>query len=151
VKGKIQRIRIGAAVLNPCEDCHECSMRCTDGITLTRQEFDQIVAYLHTVDFTKARRVLEQEKRVPWFEDIYRECCLFMDVVKQECLIYQARPLICRLFGRVEWLPCPLGRPVGQLHDGLGMINAYACEIRKTFPQWQMETGLYDLHALLKK
>jgi hypothetical protein len=30
------------------------------------------------------------------------------------CLAYRLRPLICRLWGTVDWLPCPWGcRPVG--------------------------------------
>jgi hypothetical protein len=118
---------------------------------MTKQEFEAIIAHLRTLDPDKVRRVLQQEKHVPWFEDIARECCLFLNTVSQECLIYPARPLVCRLFGRVEWLPCPAGKEVSQLRGGLDIIREYARDKRLTFPEWQTESGLFDLNSLLRK
>ena len=151
MEGKVERTRITAVMPNPCDGCHECALRCSSGLQITRSEFEAILAHLKTLDPDRVRRVLEQEKTVPWFEDIFRECCLFLDMVKQECLVYPARPLICRLFGRVEWLPCPAGKEVAQLHDGWGEIKAYSKDVRKTFPEWQMETGKIDLVAEVRK
>ena len=111
---------------------------------MTRQEFEQIVKCLQEQDARQVIRVLEQDKRVPWFEDIDTEQCTFYDVTKRRCIVYPARPLICRLFGRVEWLPCPLGKPLALLKDGLGVIQAYARERRLTFGEWCAEEGLFD-------
>ena len=133
---------------NPYDGCHECGLRCTAGIQMTRQEFAQIVKCLQAQDARQVTRVLEQEKRVPWFEDIETEQCLFYDVTKRRCIAYPARPLICRLFGMVEWLPCPLGKPLPMLKDGLGVIQAYAEERRATFAEWCAEEGLYDFRQI---
>lgn len=138
----------GASRDNPCDGCHECGLRCTAGVQMTRQEFGQIVKCLQEQDATQVTRVLDQEKRVPWFEDIETEQCLFYDVTKRRCIAYPARPLICRLFGRVEWLPCPLGKPLPMLNDGLGIIQAYSEERRATFPEWCAEEGLYDFRQI---
>lgn len=134
---------------NPCDGCHECGMRCTAGVQMTRQEFTRIIAELRRGDPHTVCRVLEQDKQVVWFEDVMREACLFYDVVRGGCIIYPARPLICRLFGRVEWLPCPIGRPLRQLSAGLELIRAYAGERRLTFPQWCTEEGIFDLRRLI--
>ncbi len=133
---------------NPCDGCHECGLRCMAGIQMTQQEFGQIVKCLQSQDAKQIRRVLDQDKRVVWFEDIETEQCLFYDVTKRRCIVYPARPLICRLFGRVEWLPCPVERPVPMLSDGLGVIQAYATEKRATFAEWCAEEGLFDLGQL---
>ncbi len=138
---------------NPCDGCHECGLRCTAGIQMTKREFEQIVACLRAQDRWQTKRVLEQEKLVPWpapsedegCEGVEFEHCLFYDVPKRRCIIYPARPLICRLFGRVEWLPCPIGKPLPLLNDGVGLIQAYSREQRATFADWCTEEGIFDL------
>jgi hypothetical protein len=111
---------------------------------MTQQEFEQIVKCLRTQDARQIARVLDQDKRVPWFEDIDTEQCTFYDVTKRRCIVYPARPLICRLFGRVEWLPCPIEKDLSLLRDGLGVIQAYARERRLTFADWCAAEGLFD-------
>ncbi len=134
---------------NPCDGCHECGLRCTAGVQMTVQEFRHVVEHLRTLDPQHAHRVLEQEKQVQWFEDITREACLFYDVTRQGCLIYAVRPLVCRLFGRVEWLPCPLERPLPPISRGLEIIRLYADERRATFADWCMAHDIYDLRRLI--
>ena len=133
---------------NPCDGCHECGLRCAAGVQMCRTEFERILSHLKTEDPKRVSRVLQQEKRIVWFEDVPSEACLFYDVVHRGCLVYPARPLICRLFGRVEWLPCPLGRPLEMIRSGLEVIQAYAEERRATFPEWCMEAGIFDLGKL---
>jgi hypothetical protein len=116
---------------------------------MTRMEFRRILAQLRQTDPEQARRVLSQDKEVQWFEDISVQACLFYDVRRKGCLIYPARPLICRLFGRVEWLPCPIGRPVPRLHNGLQILQDYASEERLTFDQWLSQERIFDPLALL--
>jgi hypothetical protein len=118
------------------------------GIQITKPEFERIIEYLRELDPRQVARVLDQDKFAVWFEDIETEQCLFYDVTMRRCLIYPARPLICRLFGRVEWLPCPLERPLPLLHDGVGIIQAYAKEKRKTFAEWCDLEGIFDLTKL---
>jgi Fe-S-cluster containining protein len=139
------------AEADPCEGCQECGLRCTAGVQMTRLEFDRIVDYLRQCDGSQVLRVLEQEKRRPWFEDIETEYCIFYDVSRERCFVYPARPFICRLFGHVEWLPCPQGKPVPQIEDGLAVIQAYARQKRKTFAEWCAETGLYDFRQLASR
>ncbi len=131
-----------------CDGCHECGLRCTSGIQMTRTEFERIVAHLHTLEAWQVTRVLEQDKRVVWFEDIETEACLFYDVPKRRCIIYPVRPLICRLFGHVPWLPCPIGECLSQLQDGVGLIQTYAQERRATFAEWCQELGIFSFTQL---
>ena len=116
---------------------------------MTRWEFDRVVENLRSQDRQQVIRVLEQEKRTVWFEDIETEMCLFYDVSKRRCIVYPVRPLICRLFGLVEWLPCPLGKPLPQIKEGVKLIQAYAEERRATFPEWCAAVGLFDFRLLL--
>jgi hypothetical protein len=134
---------------NPCDGCHECGLRCTAGVQMCQREFESIVAYLGKADRDQVVRILEQEKTIFWFEEIQTEACLFYDVSRRGCLIYPVRPLICRLFGRVEWLPCPIGRSLEQLRGGLELIQAYAREKRATFPEWCTATGIFDWRQLI--
>lgn len=147
--GRIERVRVPAVVADPCNGCHECALRCTAGVQMLRREFDEIIAYLRTLELELVQRVMEQSKEVQWFEEVFSEACLFLDLKTNNCLVYPARPLICRLFGAVEWLPCPAGKSVPQVKGGLGIIREYAKEPRRTFAQWQMETGLFDARTIL--
>jgi hypothetical protein len=133
---------------NPCDGCHDCGLRCTSGIQMTESEFLRIVEHLRTIDSRQVLRVLEQEKRVVWFEDIDTEACLFYDVSKQRCLVYPTRPFVCRLFGRVEWMPCPLEKPIPLVRDGLRLLLDYAVEERATFADWCAALGYFDLRQL---
>ncbi len=116
---------------------------------MAEDEFERIVEYLQKCDPNEARRVLEQSKTVQWFEDISYEACLFYDVTRRRCLVYPARPLICRLFGRVEWLPCPIGRKLPLLHNGIELIQTYARQRRATFGEWCVERGIFDPRNLI--
>jgi hypothetical protein len=133
---------------NPCDGCHECGLRCTSGVQMTEPEFRRIVKHLRTLDIRQVMRVMDQEKMVVWFEDVETEACLFYDVPKQRCMIYPVRPFICRLFGRVEWLPCPLEKPVPQIRNGIELLLDYAGEERATFPEWCAALGHYDMRQL---
>jgi hypothetical protein len=133
---------------DPCDGCHECGLRCTSGIQMTEPEFRRIVEHLQSLDPRQVLRVLEQEKMVVWFEDIETEACLFYDVTKQRCIIYPVRPFVCRLFGRVEWLPCPLAKPVPPIRNGLELMLDYAGEERAEFSEWCVSLGYFDLRQL---
>jgi len=135
---------------DPCQGCHECGLRCTAGVQMAADEFDRIVDYLRTCDPARALQVFEQTKTVHWFEDITVEACLFYDVARKQCLVYPARPLVCRLFGRVEWLPCPVGKPLPQVHEAVELMQTYARQRRATFAEWCAEQGIFDPRQLLQ-
>jgi hypothetical protein len=135
---------------NPCDGCHECGLRCTAGIQMQREEFDRIVELLRASDPAQVDRVLNQEKTILWFEDIRSEACLFYDVTRRGCLVYPARPLICRLFGRVEWLPCPLNRPLRLIQGWRELIQTYTSQRRTTFAEWCTEAGIFDFRQLTR-
>jgi len=133
---------------NPCDGCHECGLRCTAGIVMSRSEFDRIVEHLKASDSAQVDRILNQDKMRFWFEEIQTEACLFYDVARRGCLIYPVRPLVCRLFGRVEWLPCPLGRSLKLIQGWKELLDTYSKERRVTFAEWCMATGIFDLRQL---
>src|SRR5688500_7892697 len=99
----------GAIDQSPCNGCDHCGTRCTAGVRILRSEFDAIEAELARLPEAEVGRVLGQEKQVtvPGTDYAYT-ACLFRDVENNRCFIYSARPVICRLFGHVEWLPCPI-------------------------------------------
>ncbi len=37
------------------------------------------------------------------------ESCPYLDLKTKRCTVYERRPLICRLYGMTEELPCPFG------------------------------------------
>lgn len=127
-----------------CDGCTGCAMRCTAGILVTRAEYQALRAALCDAPAERRRAVLTQAKTRRWGEDddaTYR-ACLFIDMVTQRCLIYPARPAICRQFGRVRHLPCPLGRvPADLPAEPLGET--------RPLDDWLAADGLADPAALL--
>ena len=123
-------------------------MRCTDGIKISEFEFQRIVEVLRALHPHRVRRVLYQEKERDWFEGITYTACLFLDVDNDQCMILPARPLICRLFGRVKHLPCPLGKVPVDL-DARRILQAYGCQPLQTFQQWMAASGCFNFDDLL--
>jgi hypothetical protein len=123
-------------------------MRCIDGIAMTEAEFLAIVEWLRALPVAQVRRVLTQEKRRPWFEETTYLACLFIDTDTDLCLIYPARPLICRLFGRIAHLPCPIERAPADGDPSL--LIADPDQPRRTLQQWMTQHGIFDLLELLE-
>jgi ferredoxin len=122
---------------SPCDGCDECGTRCTAGIQVLQSEYEAARAELARLPVEEVGRVLGQEKRqpIPGTEETY-VACEFRDVDRGRCLIYPARPLICRLFGHVEWLPCPIFKVEKIVPDAVSLMQSYAAEPRKTFADW---------------
>lgn len=127
--------------LGPCQGCDGCGNRCVDGITITWEEFRALTDYLATQPPSEVERVLGQDKNWSWGDSAVSRC-LFRDTERNNCFVYPARPLVCRLFGFVEWLPCPLGKVSQQLPDGLAIVHWYRHFPRRTFQGWSQEEGL---------
>ena len=69
--------------------------------------------------------------------------CRFRDSEAGRCLIYAVRPLICRLFGLVEWLPCPLGRLDAVLSNGVEIMRWYATLHPRPYEHW-LQVGAHN-------
>jgi uncharacterized cysteine cluster protein YcgN (CxxCxxCC family) len=129
--------------LSTCDGCDGCGLRCMDGVTVTKTEWDAITDYLATQPPEEVRRVARQNKIIPWpgAEDSGATVtyCRFRDLEKNNCSIYPARPTICRLLGHTHWLPCPIeviqSYPVG----GADIWNHYRQFERRTFHDWLQE------------
>lgn len=120
-----------------CDGCDECGTRCTGGIRILQSEFEALRAELQRLPQAEVARVLGQTKELPIpGTDVTYTACQFRDVERGRCLVYRARPLICRLFGHVEWLPCPIARVTTVAEGAVSVMQAYATQPRKTYDEW---------------
>lgn len=58
------------------------------------------------------REIAEFMVKNPYVKPIYHKdflVCPFRSEERKKCLIYPVRPVVCRLFGNVEFLKCPNG------------------------------------------
>jgi ferredoxin len=125
---------------SPCVGCDACGARCTAGVPMLRAEFQAIAAYLAGPDGAEARTVQEQEKRLPYpgteaADGATYEACRFRDVERGRCSIYPVRPVVCRLFGHAEWLPCPIEK-VPVWSGGREVLEEYTAVPHRTYEQW---------------
>jgi len=126
-----------------CNGCDGCGLRCTDGFTVTRAEYDAVQTYLATLPPSEVERVRQQNKTVPWpgAEETGATVtfCPYRDMENGNCFVYPARPTICRLFGHTEWLPCPIGAVRSVPEDAAQVWNDYRRFSRKTWSEWGRE------------
>ncbi|HCA46087.1 MAG TPA: hypothetical protein DEP45_01650 [Armatimonadetes bacterium] len=109
-----------------CCGCDGCAARCMGGLAITRSEFEAICEYFGGPMFMPAARAY-QCMGAP---------CEFKERSSPRCIIYPVRPLICRLFGIVEWLPCPMGTVPTLVPDGPRVMQRYRQFERRTFREW---------------
>jgi hypothetical protein len=124
------------AELHLCNGCDGCGNRCVDGVELTRSEFEVLLAHLRTLPEEEVHRVLTQPKRRRWGEEAWVDLCPFRDEERGRCLVYPVRPFICRLFGHVEWMPCPLGAIPTCPPRSKEWLWAYVRWERRTIREW---------------
>ncbi len=98
-------------------------------LKITCSEFEAICDYLGGVVFRPTLRRARQ-MAAP---------CEFSAPDSRLCLIYPVRPLVCRLFGIVEWLPCPRGRIPTLVQDGPRIMEKYRRYPRRSFREWMRE------------
>lgn len=122
----------GSLPMDGCDGCSGCAGRCAGNLRITRTECEAIRDYLDGGG---------------WFPVIRPHGamvapCEFQHPEQPWCLVYPARPLICRLFGLVGWLPCPRARRPVAVPDGPRIIATYAQFERRTWRRWlRAETG----------
>ncbi len=109
-----------------CFGCYGCARHCTGNLGITRTEFEAIRDYLDGGGWLPVIR-RPTEMVTP---------CEFQEPGGGRCIIYPVRPLICRLFGLVEWLPCPLERVQAPIADGAAIVAMYAQFERHSYREW---------------
>jgi len=110
-----------------CAGCHQCGSRCAGEIEMTRTEYEHIREFLGGCEpFPIVRKT--GQMMAP---------CPFKDPAAPGCVIYPVRPLSCRLFGIVEWLPCPIGRASVLVPDGAKIMRQYSQFELHAYRQWQ--------------
>ncbi|MCC2672799.1 MAG: putative Fe-S-cluster oxidoreductase [Armatimonadetes bacterium] len=137
----LEQTRSFAAAIDQavCNGCDECGARCTAGVPMLRPEFEAIQAYVAGPDGADARAVELQDKQVPYpgAEEYHYTACRFRDVERGRCSIYPVRPVVCRLFGHVEWLPCPIQKVPGVAAGGIAAMQHYGTAPQMTYEEWQ--------------
>jgi Fe-S-cluster containining protein len=78
-----------------CSNCGECC----GPVPVNKLELQRIQKKLSRMPKDKLER-LKNQKRDPL-------TCMFRDVEKNECGIYNMRPEICKMFGLYEGMKCP--------------------------------------------
>ena len=125
--------QLAAFDMTPCVGCDRCGSRCVDGWECTQEEFLALLAHLEATPEVLA--VCRQPKGIEWGEGTVRRCW-FRDDRRGRCAVYPVRPLVCRLFGHVEWLPCPVGQVVPTPGSGVSAMREYAQHPRAPFAAW---------------
>lgn len=128
--------------LDVCNGCDACGLRCAAGIPATREEWAAVQAYIEGLsesEQAEVARVEAQDKRVDLGDDVTVTMCRYRDMEAGRCVVYAARPLVCRLLGHVEWMPCPIEKVPRRIAtaDALALMHAYAEQERHTFEQWE--------------
>jgi Fe-S-cluster containining protein len=136
--------------LSACDGCDDCGGRCIAGFVVARSEWEAVVSYLAEQPPAEVSRVRAQDKKQPWpgAEElgVEVEYCRFRDLENGRCSIYPVRPAVCRLFGHVEWLPCPIERVEPVVAQAAELWADYCRFERKTWADWEeddraMENG----------
>lgn len=127
-----------------CNGCDACWLRCAHDVQASREEWMRIQAVIaHASEARKEAvlRVRGQDKLVSLGDDVTVEMCRYWDTETRGCAVYEARPLVCRLLGHVEWLPCPIEKVPEAIPtpDALALMDAYASLERRTFAEWDAQ------------
>lgn len=126
--------------LTPCNGCDGCGLRCTVGVPMSREEYETVKAYVECApNREEVVRVAAQEKTVELGDGVQVRMCRFRDMERGRCAIYPARPLVCRLLGHVEWMPCPIEKVerIVPTDEALELMRTYAALERHSFEEWE--------------
>lgn len=133
----------GQMALEVCDGCTACWLRCADGVQATWDEWKAVqehIASMGSAERSILDRVSTQPRTVDLGDEVTVTMCRYFDRESLGCAVYPARPLVCRLLGHVEWLPCPIEKvPNGvPTPDALALMRAYARFERRTFAEWEV-------------
>lgn len=126
---------------SPCNGCDECGARCVAGVPIQEAEFLALRAFVTGPEGADARRVEQQHKELPYpgteeSDGVFYTACRFRDVERGRCSVYPVRPLVCRLFGHVEWLPCPIQKIPAPAPGGPEIMRRYGEAPLRTYEEW---------------
>src|SRR5437016_4012157 len=125
--------------LTPCHGCDHCGLRCEAGVQMSREEYGAVQQYVAgSSNRPGIETVTRQDKRMDLGYGVSVLMCRYRDMELGRCSVYSARPLICRLLGHVEWMPCPIEKveKIASTADALELMSVYALEDRRTFEEW---------------
>ena len=125
-----------------CNGCDACGLRCAAGVPATQEEWRSVQRYLtesSEAERAEIARVEAQDKPVDLGDGVTVQMCRYRDMEGGRCVVYPVRPLVCRLLGHVEWMPCPIEKVPRVLptQDALALMHAYAGFVRRTFEAWE--------------
>lgn len=126
---------------SPCNGCDECGARCVAGVPIQHEEFLALRAFVAGAEGADARRVEQEHKELPYpgteeSDGVFYTACRFRDVERGRCTVYPVRPLVCRLFGHVEWLPCPIQKISAPAPNGPEIMRRYGEAPLRTYEEW---------------
>jgi hypothetical protein len=112
-------------------------------VPASQTEWDDIERYiagLSAAQQSEIARVARQDKTVDLGDGVSVKMCRYRDMEIGRCVVYPARPLVCRLLGHVEWMPCPIDKIPSAINtpDALALMQEYAKIERKTFEEWEV-------------
>jgi hypothetical protein len=126
-----------------CSGCHACAIRCSGDVPAVQAEWDRITEHLReSLAPVDVLRILTEDKRFSVAAGYTIEFCPLYDMKAKACSVYEVRPLVCRMLGFVEWMPCPIERPLPVVDEAPDVMRAYARLRPKPIPQWLAETPL---------
>lgn len=136
---------IGAMDQTVCNGCDGCGLRCAASVQVARSEMSAIRRYTDELNNrAEVEEVLAQSKEVDLGDGVKVFACRYRDMESGRCVIYAVRPLICRLFGYVEWLPCPIEKVQQKvpLNEALQIMAEIAKQSCQTFEEWDQLDGI---------
>ena len=89
--------------------CINCGQCCTI-VPISNTDWDNIVTAVGDIGFANIEHLMKQKRD--------SMTCIFRDTFYNKCAIHEHRPLICRLQGTQEGLPCPNMPRYGKGDDG---------------------------------
>ena len=129
-----------------CNGCDACGLRCAAGVPATLDEWTAVREYIANAApgvREEISRVEAQDKTVDLGDEVSVQMCRYRDVDGGRCVVYPVRPLVCRLLGYVEWMPCPIDKvpAIIRTQDALQLMSAYAALERNTFEEWEQRSS----------
>ncbi len=131
--------RIGLEV---CNGCDACWLRCAHDVPASQDEWEALQSHIAAAPEPERARIISvqaQDKTVDLGDDVSVQMCRYFDMDTHMCAVYAVRPLVCRLLGHVEWMPCPIEKVPSPLPtpDALALMQSYARFERRTFGEWE--------------
>lgn len=128
--------------LEICSGCDACGLRCAQGVPASKEEWTVLQTHLRQLSDSERAGIAwveQQDKGMDLGDGVSVQMCRYRDMENGRCVVYPARPLVCRLLGHVEWMPCPIDKVPKRIAtpDALDLMRAYALQQRRTFEEWE--------------